>query len=97
MKKKKRFTADNFYHILGPGAKNEQKQKEIMTLAKSGAAYPSNDRSLYVSINRFTGKNTHYPEFAKTLKATRPDWFDKKLRSKASRERYCSKKKAANE
>lgn len=96
-KKKKKYTADNFYHILGPGAKNEQKQKEIITLAKSGAAYPSNDRSLYVSISRFTGKNTHYPEFAKKLKAMRPDWFDKKLRSKSIRERYWSKKKAINE
>jgi hypothetical protein len=96
-KKKKKFTSENFYDITGAGSKNEEKQKNILILAKSGAEYPYGDRSITCAIGKFTGKNNRYPEFAKTLKKLRPDWFDKKLRYKETRKKFWSKKKAINE
>jgi hypothetical protein len=86
-KKVKTNTTHSFYDITGPGAKNKETMEALFQLAKSGADRP-NDRSTNTSLNRFTGKNTRYPEFAEEIRKLRPEWFDQKLLAKDRSDRF---------
>jgi hypothetical protein len=63
----------------------DQKKKELLKMAREGAARPSHDRTrIGQALSNYTRKSStvYDPAFDKTIRKLRPDWFATARRSK---------------